>query len=79
MIDHHAWDHDPCPRCGGKPDGAWIDVVHHRPTTYVVRCAEHGDDVPRTQYGIGRVTIFQGHNAYSDARRYVREHNAIQH
>lgn len=47
--------------------------------TYVVRCPEHGDATPVTQFGTHRLTIFQGHNASSDARRYAAEHNAIQH
>lgn len=59
---------------------AHVDVdATCQPRTYIVRCPEHGDQTFATQWGLYRMTIFQGHNAGSDARRYAREHNAVQH
>lgn len=58
---------------------ASVDYVPCSPPTYVVRCEEHADQESRTQWGVGRMTIFQGLNARGEARRYAETHNAIQH
>lgn len=59
---------------------AFVDyIADPRCPTYVVRCTAHGDQLARTQWGPYRLTIFQGHQAGPQARRFAREHNAVQH